>query len=72
MIGNVEAKFRGDYPLSLKEASDDFNDKVAADQKLNGYNYTSGSELKRWLQKPFGAIINATFPNFGDSVVYNT
>ena len=76
-------KYPGLTTLQWLRLEQRFNEKVVADQKLDGYNYTfrvrynfsffvplKGKEMAP--RTPFAAIINEIFLNFGDKVVYNT
>jgi hypothetical protein len=76
-------KYPGLTTLQWLRLEERFNEKVVADEKLNGYNYTfrvrynfsfflplKGKEMAP--KTPFAAITNEVFLNFGDKVVYNT
>jgi Protein of unknown function (DUF2490) len=78
-----DQKYTGLTTLQWLRLEQRFNEKVVADEKIDGYNYTfrvrynlsffiplKGKEI---LPKtPFAAVINEVFLNFGDKVVYNT
>lgn len=76
-------KYNGLTTLQWLRLEQRFNEKVVADEKLDGYNYTfrvrynfsffiplKGKEITP--KTPFAAITNELFLNFGDKVVYNT
>ena len=76
-------KYTGLATLQWLRLEQRFNEKVVADEKLEGYNYTfrvrynfsffiplRGKEITP--KTPFAAIMNEVFLNFGDKVVYNT
>lgn len=76
-------KYPGLTTLQWLRLEQRFNEKVVADEKLDGYNYTfrarynisffislKGKEMAP--KTPFAAFINEVFLNFGDKVLYNT
>jgi hypothetical protein len=76
-------KYPGLSTLQWLRLEQRFNEKVVADEKLDGYNYTfrarynfsffiplKGKEISP--KTPFAAIMNEVFLNFGDKIVYNT
>jgi hypothetical protein len=76
-------KYPGVSTLQWLRLEQRFNEKVVADEKLDGYNYTfrvrynfsffiplKGKEIV--AKTPFAAVMNEVFLNFGDKVVYNT
>ena len=76
-------KYSGLTTLQWLRLEQRFNEKVVADQKLDGYNYTfrarynlaffiplKGKEMAP--NTPFVAVMNEIFLNFGDRIVYNT
>lgn len=76
-------KYSGMTTLQWLRLEQRFNEKVVADEKLDGYNYAfrvrynftcfiplKGKEITP--RTPFIALGNEVFLNFGDKVVYNT
>jgi hypothetical protein len=76
-------KYTGLTTLQWLRLEQRFNEKVVADEKLDGYNYVfrvrynfsffiplKGKEIIS--NTPFAALMNEVFLNFGDKVVYNT
>ena len=76
-------KYNGFTTLQWLRLEQRFNEKVVADVKQEGYNYNfrvrynfsfffplKGKEMK--ANTPFAAVMNETFLNFGNNVVYNT
>lgn len=76
-------KYPGLVTLQWLRLEQRFNQKVAADQKQDGYNYNfrvrynfsffiplKGKEII--AKTPFAAVIDEVFLNFGGKVVYNT
>jgi hypothetical protein len=76
-------KYPGLTTLQWLRFEQRFNEKVVADEKLDGYKYTfrvrynfsfflplKGKEMAP--KTPFAAIMNEVFLNFGDKVVFNT
>ncbi len=76
-------KYPGLTTLQWLRLEQRFNERVVADEKLDGHNYTfrarynftfflplKGKEIAP--KTPFAAIIDEVFLNFGDKVVYNT
>jgi hypothetical protein len=76
-------KYSGLTTLQWLRLEQRFSEKVVADEKVDGYNYSfrarynfsffiplKGKELAP--KTPFAAIIDEVFLNFGDRAVYNT
>jgi hypothetical protein len=75
-------KYTGLTTLQWLRLEQRFNEKIVADEKPDGYNYTFRARynfaffipLKRKEMEPktpFAAIMNEVFLNFGDKVVYS-
>lgn len=76
-------KYTGISTLQWLRLEQRFNERIVADQKEEGYNYSfrvrynfsffiplKGKEMK--AKTPFAAIANELFLNFGDRITYNT
>jgi hypothetical protein len=76
-------KYPGLATLQWLRLEQRFNEKIVADEKVDGYNYNfrvrynfsffvplKGKEIVAGT--PFAAVIDEVFLNFGDRVVYNT